>query len=146
MKPVCLSCITYSSILCDSMEVSPIVFNRAYLQASVHMTTTFNGSFSHKYSERLGAKKCSMGLAYGDEISGIAIKEVMKCTKGQASPQVFFFLQRRFLFAFFDSAYQGFASGCLDRDAWAVRYFVSEGFELFCAQSFSKNFGLYSEF
>lgn len=54
-------------------------------------------------------------------------------------------LQRRFLFPFFDSAYQGFASGCLDRDAWAVRYFVAQGFELFCAQSFSKNFGLYSE-
>lgn len=54
-------------------------------------------------------------------------------------------LQRRRLFAFFDSAYQGFASGSLDQDAWAVRYFVSLGFELFCAQSFSKNFGLYSE-
>ena len=53
--------------------------------------------------------------------------------------------QRRFLFPFFDSAYQGFASGNLEKDAWAVRYFVSEGFELFCAQSFSKNFGLYSE-
>lgn len=47
---------------------------------------------------------------------------------------------------FFDSAYQGFASGSLDKDAWAVRYFVSEGFELFVAQSFSKNFGLYSEY
>lgn len=46
---------------------------------------------------------------------------------------------------FFDSAYQGFASGNLDKDAWAVRYFVSMGFEMFCAQSFSKNFGLYSE-
>ena len=53
--------------------------------------------------------------------------------------------QRRFLFPFFDSAYQGFASGNLEKDAWAIRYFVSEGFELFCAQSFSKNFGLYSE-
>lgn len=54
-------------------------------------------------------------------------------------------LQHRFLFPFFDSAYQGFASGNLERDAWAIRYFVSEGFEFFCAQSFSKNFGLYSE-
>uniref|UniRef100_A0A7M4F768 Aspartate aminotransferase n=1 Tax=Crocodylus porosus TaxID=8502 RepID=A0A7M4F768_CROPO len=54
-------------------------------------------------------------------------------------------MKRRFLFPFFDSAYQGFASGCLDRDAWAVRYFVAQGFELFCAQSFSKNFGLYNE-
>jgi len=49
------------------------------------------------------------------------------------------------LFPFFDCAYQGFASGCLDTDAWAVRYFVSQGFELFCSQSFSKNFGLYNE-
>ena len=40
---------------------------------------------------------------------------------------------------------QGFASGCLDTDAWSVRYFVERGFELFCAQSFSKNFGLYDE-
>lgn len=47
---------------------------------------------------------------------------------------------------FFDSAYQGFASGSLDKDAWAIRFFVSEGFELFVAQSFSKNFGLYSEY
>ena len=54
-------------------------------------------------------------------------------------------IQEKKLFPFFDSAYQGFASGCLDKDAWTVRYFVSRGFELFCAQSFSKNFGLYNE-
>ncbi|KAI7860552.1 aspartate aminotransferase [Circinella umbellata] len=48
-------------------------------------------------------------------------------------------------FPFFDCAYQGFASGDLDRDAWAVRYFVQEGFELFVSQSFAKNFGLYGE-
>jgi len=45
-----------------------------------------------------------------------------------------------------DTAYQGFASGDLDNDAWAVREFVRAGFELFAAQSFSKNFGLYSGF
>ncbi|KAJ3390112.1 Aspartate aminotransferase, cytoplasmic [Entophlyctis sp. JEL0112] len=48
-------------------------------------------------------------------------------------------------FPFFDCAYQGFASGSLAKDAWAVRYFVEAGFELFVAQSYSKNFGLYSE-
>ncbi|ORX44240.1 aspartate aminotransferase [Hesseltinella vesiculosa] len=48
-------------------------------------------------------------------------------------------------FTFFDCAYQGFASGDLDKDAWAVRYFVEQGFELFVAQSFAKNFGLYGE-
>ncbi|KAL4612884.1 aspartate aminotransferase, cytoplasmic [Arapaima gigas] len=54
-------------------------------------------------------------------------------------------MKRRSLFPFFDSAYQGFASGNLEKDAWAVRYFVSQGFDIFCAQSFSKNFGLYNE-
>ncbi|TMW48760.1 hypothetical protein DOY81_006160 [Sarcophaga bullata] len=54
-------------------------------------------------------------------------------------------MERKKLFPFFDSAYQGFASGDPDNDAWAVRYFVKRGFELFCAQSFAKNFGLYCE-
>ncbi|XP_026878807.2 aspartate aminotransferase, cytoplasmic [Electrophorus electricus] len=54
-------------------------------------------------------------------------------------------MKRRSLFPFFDSAYQGFASGNLEKDAWAVRFFVSQRFEIFCAQSFSKNFGLYNE-
>jgi aspartate aminotransferase len=48
-------------------------------------------------------------------------------------------------FPFFDCAYQGFATGDVDRDAWAVRLFVERGFELFVAQSFAKNFGLYGE-
>jgi len=46
---------------------------------------------------------------------------------------------------FFDSAYQGFASGDLVRDAYSIRLFESMGFEFFCAQSFAKNFGLYGE-
>ena len=50
------------------------------------------------------------------------------------------------LVPFFDCAYQGFASGDLEKDAFAVRYFVQRGFELFCAQSYAKNFGLYSTF
>ena len=54
-------------------------------------------------------------------------------------------IKEKKLFPFFDSAYQGFASGDLEKDSWAVRYFVSKGFELFCAQSFAKNFGLYGE-
>lgn len=45
----------------------------------------------------------------------------------------------------FDSAYQGFASGSLEEDAWAIRYFVQEGFEMAICQSFAKNFGLYGE-
>ncbi|XP_046383637.1 aspartate aminotransferase, cytoplasmic [Ischnura elegans] len=54
-------------------------------------------------------------------------------------------MEERKLFPFFDSAYQGFASGDVEKDAFAVRYFAKRGFEFFCAQSFAKNFGLYNE-
>lgn len=54
-------------------------------------------------------------------------------------------IEEKKLFPFFDSAYQGFASGNPVQDAFAVRYFVERGFELFCSQSFAKNFGLYNE-
>lgn len=49
------------------------------------------------------------------------------------------------LFPFFDTAYQGFCSGDLDKDAGAIRLFVEEKHELFIAQSFAKNLGLYNE-
>ncbi|GAA5821423.1 hypothetical protein JCM11251_004616 [Rhodosporidiobolus azoricus] len=48
-------------------------------------------------------------------------------------------------FAFFDCAYQGFASGNLDNDAWAVRHFVSQSIPLLVCQSYAKNAGLYGE-
>ena len=48
-------------------------------------------------------------------------------------------------FTFFDCAYQGFATGDLDSDAYAIRLFVNRGLELLCAQSYAKNFGLYGE-
>ena len=55
-------------------------------------------------------------------------------------------IESKKLFPFFDCAYQGFASGDLDKDAWSVRYFADQRkMELFCSQSFSKNFGLYNE-
>ena len=42
-------------------------------------------------------------------------------------------------YPFFDMAYQGFASGDTDRDAFAVRHFVAQGHQLCLAQSFAKN-------
>lgn len=48
-------------------------------------------------------------------------------------------------FPFFDMAYQGFASGDTDRDAFAVRYFVEQGHQIALSQSFAKNMGLYGE-
>lgn len=54
-------------------------------------------------------------------------------------------VRERGLLPFFDSAYQGFASGDLDADAAAVRMFAEAGCEMLLAQSFAKNMGLYGE-
>jgi len=48
-------------------------------------------------------------------------------------------------YAFFDCAYQGFASGDTDKDAAAIRLFIKDGHNVGIAQSYSKNFGLYGE-
>jgi aspartate aminotransferase len=39
---------------------------------------------------------------------------------------------------FFDNAYQGFASGNAERDAYSIRRFVSDGHKILVAQSFAK--------
>ncbi|PIM99000.1 Aspartate aminotransferase/Glutamic oxaloacetic transaminase AAT1/GOT2 [Handroanthus impetiginosus] len=54
-------------------------------------------------------------------------------------------IRSKALLPFFDSAYQGFASGSLDTDALSVRMFVADGGECFVAQSYAKNMGLYGE-
>jgi aspartate aminotransferase len=42
-------------------------------------------------------------------------------------------------YAFFDMAYQGFASGDTNKDAFPVRHFVEQGHNIALAQSFAKN-------
>lgn len=54
-------------------------------------------------------------------------------------------MKRKQHFPFFDCAYQGFASGSLATDGWAISHFVEQGLELMIAQSYAKNFGLYGE-
>ncbi|KAG2239532.1 hypothetical protein Bca52824_091677 [Brassica carinata] len=49
------------------------------------------------------------------------------------------------LVPFFDSAYQGFASGSLDTDAKPSRMFVADRGECLVAQSYAKNMGLYGD-
>ena len=44
-----------------------------------------------------------------------------------------------------DCAYQGFASGDAEKDAFSIRKFLDDGHSLLLAQSFAKNFGLYGE-
>jgi len=48
-------------------------------------------------------------------------------------------------YPFFDTAYQGFVTGDLNKDGLGLRYFVDQGFELVVAQSFAKVMGLYGE-
>jgi len=54
-------------------------------------------------------------------------------------------VKKKRLYPFFDMAYQGFASGDIDRDAFPVRQFLKDGHQLCLAQSFAKNMGLYGE-
>ncbi|KAL9128306.1 MAG: hypothetical protein Q9217_002984 [Psora testacea] len=54
-------------------------------------------------------------------------------------------IKERNHYPFFDMAYQGFASGDIDKDAFPVRHFQSEGHKFCLAQSFAKNMGLYGE-
>lgn len=42
-------------------------------------------------------------------------------------------------YPFFDMAYQGFASGDTDKDAFALRHFIKEGHQVALSQSFAKN-------
>lgn len=59
----------------------------------------------------------------------------------------FIYFNKKILKALNDNLknFQGFASGDLDFDAFAVRLFASLGIEFLCTQSFAKNFGLYNE-
>ena len=54
-------------------------------------------------------------------------------------------MEKKKLIPFFDSAYQGFASGDILKDIEPVRYFASKGFSMFVAQSYAKNMGLYGQ-
>ncbi|XP_031114427.1 aspartate aminotransferase, mitochondrial-like [Ipomoea triloba] len=48
-------------------------------------------------------------------------------------------------FAFFDTAYQGFASGNTKKDARAIQIFIEDGHQVGCSQSYAKNMGLYGQ-
>lgn len=59
--------------------------------------------------------------------------------------QIFDVVKKKNHFVAFDSAYQGFASGDLEEDAYALRYFADRYDRIMLFQSFAKNFGLYGE-
>lgn len=53
--------------------------------------------------------------------------------------------KKRKLIPFFDTAYQGFASGEIEIDSWPVRHFATLDMPMFVAQSLSKAFCLHSD-
>ncbi|PVZ97068.1 hypothetical protein BB558_000797 [Smittium angustum] len=53
--------------------------------------------------------------------------------------------KQRELIPFFDLAYQGFASGNPEKDAYSLRLFTDAGMPVILAQSYAKNMGLYGE-
>jgi len=59
--------------------------------------------------------------------------------------QIVTVLKERKHIAIIDIAYQGFASGDLERDAMSTRMMLESGVEFYVAQSFAKNMGLYGE-
>jgi len=54
-------------------------------------------------------------------------------------------VKRKNHFVMFDSAYQGFASGDLKKDAYAIDLFTKSYDRILLCQSFAKNFGIYGE-
>lgn len=59
--------------------------------------------------------------------------------------QILELVKRKNHFVTFDSAYQGFASGDLARDAYALNLFSQNYDRIMLFQSFAKNFGVYGE-
>uniref|UniRef100_A0A7S3FUM4 Aspartate aminotransferase n=1 Tax=Strombidium rassoulzadegani TaxID=1082188 RepID=A0A7S3FUM4_9SPIT len=59
--------------------------------------------------------------------------------------QILEVVKRKNHFVGFDTAYQGFSSGNLDKDAYSLRLFSEHTDRLCLFQSFAKNFGLYGE-
>ena len=54
-------------------------------------------------------------------------------------------ISRRHLLAVADTAYQGYASGDLEKDSFMMRELLASGAEFIITQSFAKNMGLYGE-
>jgi aspartate aminotransferase len=59
--------------------------------------------------------------------------------------QILEVIKRKGHLAVFDSAYQGFASGNLEEDAFSLRHFAKNYDRIMLCQSYAKNFGLYGQ-
>jgi aspartate/tyrosine/aromatic aminotransferase len=63
----------------------------------------------------------------------------------QQWPKIVEAIKAQKLIPLLDNAYQGYATGDLEKDNFATRLFEQSGIEFVLTQSFAKNFGLYGE-
>merc|ERR1719426_712748 len=63
----------------------------------------------------------------------------------QQWPQIVEAIKARKVVPLLDNAYQGYATGDLEKDNFATKLFEQSGLEFILTQSFAKNFGLYGE-
>ncbi|XP_007933247.1 putative aspartate aminotransferase, cytoplasmic 2 [Orycteropus afer afer] len=78
--------------------------------------------------------------------SVLAVGNIADCNLTQSQwTKLMCIMKSKQIFPFFDIPNQGFSSGDLNEDSKILRYFVAKGFEFFCSQSLSKNFGIYDE-
>nr|XP_006625536.1 PREDICTED: aspartate aminotransferase, cytoplasmic-like isoform X1 [Lepisosteus oculatus] len=100
--------------------------------------------------QNLAVEKLLEDLEKAPELAVIVLSASAHCPTGTDPSQdqwklIAQVMMKRRLFPFFLLPAQGLCSGDPAQDSWPLRHFVSLGQELFCAQSFSHNFGLYGE-
>lgn len=99
--------------------------------------TTFYGPINKRqifFSQKIPEKSIILLHACAHNPTGVDPKPEQWAELSQA-------IKGRKLYPFFDMAYQGFASGDIDKDAFAVRLFAKDGHNFALAQSYAKNMG-----
>ncbi|EAR96809.2 class I/II aminotransferase (macronuclear) [Tetrahymena thermophila SB210] len=120
----------------DIIKSSGLNFKQYRYYNPKNMSLDFNGMFTDISMAKPGSIVLLHACAHNP--TGLDL------TEDQWKRLAGLFKQNR-LFPFFDSAYQGFATGDLNRDAYSIRLFTELGFQLIVTQSFAKNMGLYSD-
>lgn len=122
-----------------------------------HVPLFKRNNFNIKHYKYYDPKTCGFDLkGCLDDINKIPEKSIILLHACAHNPsgvdpkekeweQISELIKKKKLFPFFDMAYQGFASGDTDKDAFAPRLFVEHGHQIALAQSFAKNMGLYGQ-
>ncbi|MBV98504.1 putative aspartate aminotransferase, cytoplasmic 2, partial [Eschrichtius robustus] len=116
-----------------NFEYTPVMGMKSFIQASLNLL------FGKNSQVIMENRRAPHGCIF-------VIGNISNCklTHGQWT-QLMVLMKSKQIFPFFDIPYQGLATGDLEEDSRFLQYFVSQGFEFFCSQSLSKNFGIYDE-